>query len=182
MKLDGRFKKGMTPWNKGKKGYMGANKTSFKKGDNSIPLEIRFWEKVRKTVNCWIWTGSKNNKGYGRINIDRVVKLAHRVSFEMEYGKVDKKIMILHRCDNPACVNPQHLFTGTQKDNMRDMSKKKRGCNGENAPWAKLTWELVNLTRTIYGTGLISQRDLAKRIGVSQTVVHSIIHNKSWKI
>lgn len=127
MKNDGQFKKGQTPWNKGVTGYMGANRTSFKKGDNSRPLSERFWEKVKKTEACWLWTGSKNNMGYGRINIDGIVKLAHRVSFEMKHGTT--KLHILHRCDTPLCVNPLHLFAGTQKDNLRDMAAKGRWGN-----------------------------------------------------
>lgn len=129
MAMDTKFKKGMIPWNKGKTGYMGANRTSFKKGDNVIPLEIRFWEKVNKTDNCWNWTGAINNKGYGRINIDGKSQLAHRVSFEIANGKIDDKMKVLHSCDNSFCVNPKHLWLGTQKDNLIDMAKKGRWGN-----------------------------------------------------
>ena len=129
MKKDGRFKKGQVPWNKGVKGYMGANKTSFKKGDNAVPLEIRFWNKVEKTNTCWIWTGSKNNMGYPRININGRVELAHRVSYRIIKGTIPEGLRVLHKCDTPLCVNPNHLFLGTQKDNMTDMSKKQRWGN-----------------------------------------------------
>ena len=129
MNNDGKFKKGLIPWNKGKTGYMGANRTSFKKGDNVIPLEIRFWKKVNKTDTCWLWTGSKNNMGYPRININGNVKLAHRISYEMKNGSIENSLRVLHKCGVAHCVNPEHLFLGTQKDNMVDMSKKSRWGN-----------------------------------------------------
>lgn len=128
--MNTKFKKGMVPWNKGRKGYMGANKTSFKKGDNLRPLPDRFWEKVNKTDTCWLWAGSKNNMGYGRINVDGIIKLAHRVLFELEGIKLERKQVVMHTCDTPLCVNPNHLRIGTQKDNIYDMIAKGRA-NGQ---------------------------------------------------
>lgn len=119
----------MTPWNKGKTGYMGANRTSFKKGDNSVPLEERFWAKVNRSGLCWLWTGAKNNKGYGRIAVNRKSTLAHRVSYELAHEVKVGSSKVLHTCDVPACVNPAHLTIGTQKDNLMDMARKGRWGN-----------------------------------------------------
>ena len=127
----GQFLKGITPWNKSTKGVMTANTGSFKKGDNSIPLEERFWSKVKKTPGCWSWLGSKDSNGYGRIMIRERggSKLAHRIAYEIVNGEIPSQMHACHKCDNPSCVNPDHIFIGTAKDNLQDMSKKGRWGN-----------------------------------------------------
>ena len=91
-----------------------------------VPLEIRFWEKIDKNGKCWEWLGWKV-KGYGRIKVNNIKTLAHRVSWNLHYGDIPKGLYVLHKCDNPPCVNPKHLWLGTQLDNMRDRDKKGRG-------------------------------------------------------
>jgi len=100
------------------------------KGFVAIPVEKRVWTKVKKTESCWEWTASKNVHGYGIIKKDGRMHLAHRVLFELTGGKIPNGMQVLHHCDNPACVNPDHLFLGTHGDNMRDMFKKGRGNPG----------------------------------------------------
>lgn len=98
----------------------------------AITIEERFWLRVMKTDTCWIWNGWSGNKNYGRMSIydkgkmKNIPTLAHRVSWELHNGKIPHGIHVLHKCDNPPCVNPDHLFLGTHKDNMMDMSKKGR--------------------------------------------------------
>ena len=170
----------MTPWNKGKTGYMGANITSFRKGDNKIELDIRFWQKVDKQKECWVWVGSLNNKGYGRINIGGIIKLAHRVSYEIAYGKIPSMMSILHKCDNPPCVNPNHLQVGTHKENIEDMIEKGRGCVGEGASYAKLNYQKVVQIKGMYKQSKISQRALAKLFKVSQCTISLVVNEKRW--
>lgn len=86
----------------------------------------RFWNKVNKTDTCWLWTGCTNGIGYGLIRIDTKLYSTHRFSYELHFGKIPVGIHVLHSCDNPLCVNPEHLFLGNQKDNMRDMMNKGR--------------------------------------------------------
>jgi hypothetical protein len=92
----------------------------------------RFWAKVQKSDGCWIWTGSQNRKGYGWVGVPgRQTKLAHRVSWVLANGHLDASACVLHRCDTPACVRPDHLFLGSKADNNRDMVSKGRHFRGE---------------------------------------------------
>lgn len=96
---------------------------------SSRPLEERFWEKVEKTSSCWIWTASKDGCGYGLIGMGpgRKVGKANRVSWELHNGPIPKGKCVLHHCDTPQCVNPDHLFLGTQRINALDREAKGRG-------------------------------------------------------
>lgn len=94
----------------------------------SGPFEERFWAKVDKGDGCWEWTGGRANRGYGHVEPVRGQnRSAHRVSWELTNGPIPDGLWVLHRCDNPPCVRPSHLFLGTHADNMRDMEAKGRG-------------------------------------------------------
>lgn len=87
-----------------------------------------------KSKDCWEWVGAVNNKGYGYIHAKVGRFLAHRVSYELEYGPIPEGMCVLHKCDNPRCVRPSHLFLGTIADNNRDMMAK-----GRHVVWNKKT-------------------------------------------
>lgn len=93
----------------------------------------RFWSKVQKTDSCWLWKGAKNQFGYGFFRLGSRNEVAHRVSYNWIKGEIPSGLLVLHTCDNPSCVNPDHLFIGTHSDNMRDMYRKKRH-KGGNPP------------------------------------------------
>lgn len=92
----------------------------------SIPLETRFWQRVEKTDGCWRWTGPLHAFGYGLIWRGGNNVGAHRISWEIHVGPIPDGLFVLHRCDNPPCVRPDHLFLGTQADNIHDMVAKGR--------------------------------------------------------
>lgn len=90
-------------------------------------LAARFWSKVRITDGCWEWTATRNAHGYGTITVGGTKRLAHRIAWEITFGPLMDQRHVLHHCDNPPCVRPDHLFRGTQADNLRDMFGKGRG-------------------------------------------------------
>lgn len=87
---------------------------------------LRFWEKSEQVGDCLEWLGFKNNDGYGIQRFRRKLMLAHRVSYILSKGDIPKGLCVLHKCDNPCCVKPEHLWLGTHQDNMDDMDKKGR--------------------------------------------------------
>lgn len=156
-------------------------------------IEDRFWEKVQKSTNesdCWIWIGGPK-KGYGHMR--RGGKLegssyAHRLSYELHKGKITEGMHVCHKCDNIRCVNPAHLFLGTAKDNMADMTQKGRRAYGKQVSnageahgEAKLTEKEVLEIRSIYPTKKYTQYELADKYGVSQFLIWSILKRKAWK-
>lgn len=158
-----------------KQGIKLSNKL-FKK----TPLSERFWEKVEKTDGCWNWTGAKHKAGYGKIGNPDGHKLAHRVSWTMAYGEIPNGFFICHKCDNPSCVKPSHLFLGTPQDNVDDMFRKKRNSHGEKHHKSKLTKENVEKIRKLYKQGKYYQYELANMLGVCQAQINRIINEKRW--
>lgn len=153
-----------------------------------------FWNKVEKTDGCWIWQGGKNKDGYGTITSSTEYgiyssRLAHRISYWLTYGDYDTKLKVCHECDNPSCVNPNHLFLGTQKDNMVDMVNKNRNfaitkpesqIRGEEVHCAKLTMDKAREIRKIYKEGATLD-ELAQVYNVSIQSIFKVVHYKSWK-
>ncbi len=156
---------------------------------SETPLEIkRFWSKVIITTpdKCWIWIGEKAKYGYGRFKNgpkkhDRV--MAHRVAYFLTFGKIKEGYKILHKCDNPPCCNPDHLYQGTQKQNACDMVSRGRHrfAKGVAHPNAKLSDKQVAQIRIMYAPGVVSHKKLSKLFSVSERLIYNIIHRKSWK-
>lgn len=150
-----------------------------RKGDDIA----RFWSKVKTggLDQCWIWQGSKRGQ-YGGLMFRGKRDGAHRVSYLINCGEIPEGIDVLHRCDNPLCVNPAHLFLGTHADNMHDMKMKGRAKapRGERANAGKLTAAEVLQIRELLKIGL-THREIAACFGVSQVAVTNIHTGATWK-
>lgn len=134
--------------------------------------------------NCWEWVGYRDRAGYGLIrHLNRNLR-AHRASYILFYGEFDQSLYVCHKCDNPSCVRPSHLFLGTPKDNTRDMISKNRQYKmfGESHPQAKINSNKVKTIRALYKTGKYSYSKLHNIFPeISRWSIESIINNKGWK-
>lgn len=153
--------------------------------------EERFWEKVNRDGPipehcpelgpCWVWTAGvfKYRNGYGQFQAGHSRKnpvppvYAHRFSWVLHHGPVPAGLWVLHRCDNPPCVRPEHLFLGTQADNAADMARKGRGT-------ARITVEIVRAVKDWSATGM-SRQQIADELGITVTIVKSIRAGKTWR-
>jgi hypothetical protein len=143
--------------------------------------EQRFWIYVQKGPRCWEWTGFKNEKGYGIINLRGERMMAHRMSYELEVGPIPNELYVLHHCDNPSCVKPKHLFIGTKADNNADMDAKGRARrsapSGERNASAKLTGDDVRAIRASKESlGILSER-----YGIAKANIWAARTRKTWK-
>ena len=145
-------------------------------------LKAKFWPKVKQGApdECWPWTGSLNSKGYGHFRISKRIAVAHRVSYTIHFGPIPQGLFICHRCDNPVCVNPNHLFAGTNRENVDDMLSKGRQCRGEDHQLAKLSDEKIGEIRMRWATRLTQQK-LADEYGISVGALNIALYHKTWK-
>lgn len=170
------------------------------------PME-RIKSKILVDKNgCWNWLYGKDKDGYGKITFKYKSYRTHRLVYENIYGEIPKGKLVLHKCDNKSCCNPEHLFLGTQKDNVHDCIKKGRfkpfqfenydhlkGANhylnkypekrklGEDCPFSKLNEEKVNEIRNMHKKDKISSYRLAKIFNVSKFCILSIVNRKTWR-
>jgi hypothetical protein len=165
----------------------------MQKHTNALPLTIqdfsdsfwsRFHSRIQKTESCWLWNGNKDRHGYGLIVISghhgRQVR-AHRASWVFSNGSIPEGLFILHRCDNPPCVNPDHLFLGTQADNVKDMCSKGRYVHVKfpgNHFGQKVTNDQAAKIQTLYESGKYLQYELALMFGFARSTIWRIIRHK----
>ena len=129
---------------------------------------------------CWEWFRAKNKGNYGLHNCPKECRLAHRVSWVIYYGEIPNKLHVLHKCDNPPCVNPDHLFLGTDGDNAKDMIRKNRQCLGVKRRGTKLTVAKVLKIKKLLQAGE-SRAKIADKFSVSTGCIAGIAEKRSWK-
>lgn len=149
-------------------------------------MEQRFLEKVMPEPNsgCWFWTGSLDENGYGFFRVDRKMARAHRVSFELFCQPIPEGLNVLHSCDTPCCVNPDHLRLGTHSDNMKDRSARKRAPHlhrpGSKNGQAKLNEDQVCEIRKLALAGETDTK-IASKFNVSRRAICGIRSGKTWR-
>lgn len=155
---------------------------------HGVPFLLRFWDKIKRSDNCWLWTASVNTQGYGQMWQRRTGQpkrkhAVHRLSYQLAYGPIPEGLSVLHRCDTPRCVNPAHLFLGTQADNMTDMHKKARHCFGETHPLHRLTESDVRDIRKRYVrySKHCNIYTLAEEFNVTFSLVAMIVRREIWQ-
>jgi hypothetical protein len=170
-----------------------SNKSQFKSPEEITPNDIeRFWNKVdrRSDDECWEWQAGHNGR-YGLFTIRHRKYYAHRIAYRITHGVVSD-LVVCHHCDNPRCVNPAHLFAGTQSDNLRDAIKKGRmhppkspqtqpTMRGENHPEAKLSNADVRQIRKLLKAGKLTQQEIGNQFGVSASNISLIKLGKKWQ-
>jgi len=148
------------------------------------PLEKRFWKKVdkREENDCWPWIGAISHSGDGVIGVNGRNKSAHRISYELCKGEIPEGMHVMHSCDNPKCVNPRHLRSGTASENIKDAFDKGRKqapkLSGEQNPKSKLTLEQV---RFIKSNPQLGHKAIADMFGLSPNAIRGVRIGRTWK-
>lgn len=148
-------------------------------------LEAKFWKRVIKTDGCWLWTGALDNCGYGQIHLGMGKHCrAHRASWEIHNGGIAGGLDVLHHYDNPPCTRPDHLFLGTQADNVADMDKKGRRVNapllGMKHWRSKITDDDVRSMRSLKASG-VSTGEIAEQFNINRSHAWWIVAGRGWR-
>jgi hypothetical protein len=159
--------------------------TKYNQMNYNLKLLKRFWKMVdipQDWINdCWEWKGTLNDKGYGRFSIKGLQIGAHRFMFQCCNGPIPNGLLVRHLCDNPSCVNPNHLLIGTYQDNSDDAVERNRTCCGENHIWSKLTEENVKDILNSLWAGKYNNKELSEIYNVCLNTIYSISTGKTWK-
>lgn len=149
----------------------------------NLPIQERLEIHITSKKSCWLTNLSCNIGGYPQIKINNKMKAASRVMYEIHNGEIPDDFLVCHRCDNPGCVNPEHLFLGSQKDNMADMRKKgrERKSKGSQNGIAKLNEQQVAEIKDLFNNTKLTQQQIGDLFGVDQTTISLIKTGKHWK-
>lgn len=138
-------------------------------------------ERVVIRGECWEWAGQQRRRIYPTTTIGGRNVLVHRLAYEITCGAIPPGMQVCHRCDNPKCARPDHLFLGTAADNIADKVAKQRQARGSRQGSARLTEADVVALRSEWRRGGVTQAGLGKRFGVGESTVHKIVHRQTWR-
>jgi hypothetical protein len=149
---------------------------------NKMPLEERFWDKVdvRGSEECWLWQGAKDGE-YGVLSDSGKKRRAHRVSYEIDTGGLNPDLHVCHHCDTPSCVNPNHLYQGTEQDNTDDMVNRNRQAKGSDFSNTELSEQDVAEVRRQYRDTNKSTYKIAAELPISPSQVRRIVNGDQWQ-
>jgi hypothetical protein len=152
------------------------------KGRIPVDPEVRFFKKVNKTDNCWLWTGAKHSyKGYGSFSNGKKIVKTHRFAYEHFIGEIPEGLCVLHICDTPSCVRPDHLFLGSNQDNVNDKLSKNRHPRGSQCVNNKLSdEEVIEIKKAQLNYYWGQNNDLAHFYKVSNRTISDIKIGKRW--
>jgi hypothetical protein len=172
-------------WNEIKP-YIGRLKITGEVGRRKIARDKSYIKKrveIDLKSKCWLWMGKPTKDGYGQTKVNGKRWVVSRLVYKLYFGDFDKTKIVCHTCDNPRCVNPKHLFLGTQKDNMLDMVKKKRNFKRikPTDPRIKISTKSVLEIRALTKEGKLSHGVIAEMYGITRSNVGAIHRRKSWK-
>lgn len=157
--------------------------------DHRFDKPESFWQYVDRAGECWLWTATVNADGYGKFFCEGRRHFAHRVAWRLTHGDIPEGLLVCHSCDNPPCVNPAHLFLGTNAENGADSGRKGRHRlqkhpdlqAGEKNPYARLTAANVEAIRNGYRPGVVEIQEIAAEYGVSPGTIAMLLKGKTWK-
>lgn len=148
---------------------------------DKIKARLKYLTALYPKTSCFIWNGYTNKPGYGLFQVNKKVVLAHRASYFCEFPEFDQDLFVLHKCDNPSCVNVSHLFLGTHKENCSDKVYKGRQAKGQQIGCTALTDEEVVNIRKIYYDTKPFLKDLSKQLNIHKETLRSLLCGKTWK-
>ena len=154
-----------------------CNKTCASRGGRAVDPKVRAMQKVKHEGTCWLWQGEITNEGYGRLWVNRKMQSAHRLMYEWNKGKLQPGQLVMHTCDNTACVNPDHLLAGTLSQNSQDMLHKGRSGNAKLKPT-----QVRNIADRVRDKEpkWALYKPIAKEFGVSEAVIYHIHVGRTW--
>ena len=183
----GKYTRGMCPmhYRRWRVRTPAGERRTYKRRTPRERLERAKWNVVES--GCWEWVGSRNQKGYGLITIHNKTTKAHRLAYQTWVGPIPEGLLIRHKCDNPPCINPEHLEPGTIQDNAQDMVERgrsvrgrTRALSGEQHRQSKLTEADVIRIRDLWSARTHTLKELSELFGVSITTIHNAATRKTW--
>lgn len=146
----------------------------------SVETIARFEDKIAKTDDCWLWTAAANNLGYGQLRVAGKALYAHRISYEIYTGEIATGLVLRHTCDNPRCVNPQHLLLGTKRQNTRDAVERERFGAQRKVGRAKITWKMVDEIKKMLAPKTMTKAQIARHFNIHAKSVYHIEVGNQW--